>query len=105
MDAGPILVFAAAAIACLLLLALVVSSRRDGPMIRQQWTLPPAGGSFDAAPRRRIDLALGRELTGLLENGDRAGAVRLIRERAGVAEDEAEAMLARVESLWRRLES
>lgn len=99
------LIPALAAAVCLLILALVASRRRAGPMIRHTGELPPAGGSFDAASRRRIDLALGRELSDLLENGEKAGAVRLVRERAGLAEAEAEATVERLEGLRRRLES
>jgi hypothetical protein len=84
--------------------ALLRSRRRAGPMLTQTRPLPELKGSLDAsAGGRRVDVALGRELAGLLEAGRRPEAVRLVRERTGWGPGEADEMVTKLESLMKRL--
>ena len=97
---------AVAALACVALVALLKSRRHKGPMLAQERGLPPLKGSLDAnAHGRRVDVALGREIVGLLESGRRAEAVALVRERTGWGAQEADAAVLKLENLWKRLES
>lgn len=61
-------------------------------------------GSLDAsAGERRIDVPLGREIANLLEAGQRAEAIALVRARTGWGAQEADEMVARLEKLMKRL--
>lgn len=80
------------------------SRRRSGPMLMQTRPLPEMKGSLEAsAGGRRVDVALGRELADLLEAERRAEAVALVRERTGWGLKEADEMVAKLESLMKRL--
>ena len=69
-------------------------------------TLPAMKGSLDAsAGRRRIDVAMGREIAHLLETGQRPEAVALVRERTGWGAQEADETVSKLEKLMKRLES
>lgn len=84
--------------------ALLRSRRRAGPMLTQARPLPEMKGSLDAsAGGRRVDVALGREIAGLLEAGRRLEAVRLVRERTGWGLSEADEMVTKLEGLMKRL--
>ena len=75
-------------------------------MMMQTRPLPAMKGSLDASARtRRVDVALGREILGMLETGRRAEAVALVRERTGWGAEEADAAVLKLENLWKRLES
>jgi hypothetical protein len=103
-DAKLLLIFVVAALACFALGVLMKSRRRDGRMIVQDNLLPPMKGSLDTRSRR-VDVALGRELMQLLEDGKRVEAVALVRERTGWGADEAEAMVVKLENLIKRMSS
>jgi hypothetical protein len=108
MTGAKLLLLAAAALAACLALAALLRSRRraSGPMLARQNSLPPLKGSLDASARgRRIDVALGREILEMLETGRRAEAVALVRERTGWGAQEADASVAKLERLIKRLES
>jgi hypothetical protein len=91
------------AFACVLMVALTRTRRRDAQMIVQARALPHMQSSFgDAHPR--IGVGLGRELLRLLEAGEKAQAARLLRERAGLDAAEAEAAVERLDDLRKRLE-
>ena len=108
MPYANILLAAALAVAVLVaLFALLKSARRDaGPMLSGGQALPPMKGSLDADRHgRRFMLKHGREIVEMLEAGRRAEALALIRERSGWGAEEAEAMLVKLENLWKRLES
>src|SRR5215213_10625585 len=98
------LLLAAALVA---LVALLKSRRRDaGPMVVQNHALPQMKGSLDANSRGRgVSVELGRDIVEMLETGRRAEALALIRERTGWGAAEADAMLVKLENLWKRLES
>ena len=84
--------------------ALLRSRRRAGPMLTQTRPLPETKGSLDAsAGGRRVDVALGREIAGLLEAGRRPEAVRLVRGRTGRGLREADEMVTKLEGLMKRL--
>lgn len=101
-----LLAVALAAPACVALVALWKSRRRDGPMVVQTRPLPNMKGSLDANRRGRgVSVELGREIVGMLEAGRRDEALALIRERTGWGAAEADAMLVKLEKLWKRLES
>ena len=101
-----LLAAALALLALVALVSLIKSRRRDGPMLERVRGLPPLKGSLDADRRgRRVDIALGREILEMLETGRRAEAVALVRERTGWSQVEAEASLAKLERLKKRLES
>jgi hypothetical protein len=73
-------------------LVLLKSRRGAGPMLTQPSGLPPLKGSLDADKRGRgVDVRLGREILEMLETGRRA--------------EEAEAALAKLDNLRKRLES
>ena len=75
-------------------------------MVLQPQTLPKMKGSLDAsAGRRRVDVALGREIAHLLETGRRPEAVGLVRERTGWGAQEADEAVTKLEKLMKRLES
>ena len=92
------------AAACLLLVALTRTRRRDAQMISQPRTLPHMHSSFGDA-HTRIGVGLGRELLPLLEAGEKEQAARLLRERAGLDAAEAEAAVERLDGLRKRLET
>ena len=97
-----------AAVAAVVLLAaaalLLRSRRRGGPMLTQARPLPAMNGSLDAsAAGRRIDVALGREIARLLEEGRKLEATRLVRERTGWGFTEANETVAKLERLMKRL--
>ena len=100
-----LLLFACVAAAALLLaFALWRSRRRGGPMLGQPRPLPGVKSSLDAsAVGRRVDVALGREIAHLLEEGRKVEAVRLVRERTGWGAQEAGEMVTRLEGLMKRL--
>ena len=84
--------------------ALLRSRRRAGPMLTQTRPLPEMKGSLDAsAGKRRIDVALGREIARLLETGRRPEAVALVRERTGWGAREADEAVSKLEGLMKRL--
>ena len=84
--------------------ALWRSRRRAGPMLTQARPLPAMKGSLDAsAGERRVDVALGREIADLLETGQRAEAVALVRGRTGWGAHEADEAVAKLERLMKRL--
>jgi tetrahydromethanopterin S-methyltransferase subunit G len=104
MDAKLIFGLVVGVILLALLAALIRSRRGDGRMLTGGGTLPHMNSSFgDMHPR--IGVALGRELLGLLESGEKAQAARLVRERAGLDAAEAEALIERLDGLRKRLES
>lgn len=73
-------------------------------MLMQTRPLPAMKGSLDAsAGKRRIDVALGREIARLLETGQRPEAVALVRERTGWDAGEADEMVTKLEGLMKRL--
>jgi hypothetical protein len=101
-----LLAVAAAALACLALVALLRSRRREGPMVTQTRAMPNMKGSLDANRRGRgVSIELGREIVGMLEAGRRDEALALIRGCTGRGAQEADAMLVKLEKLWKRLES
>jgi hypothetical protein len=101
-----ILAAAFALLACLALVALLKSRRREGPMLAKGQGLPPMKGSLNANARGRgVDVALGREILEMLEMGHRAEAVALVRERTGWGAEEADAALVKLDNLRKRLES
>ncbi|MET0622425.1 MAG: hypothetical protein ABW250_05545, partial [Pyrinomonadaceae bacterium] len=105
-DAKLLLICAAVLAALVAVLALWRSRRGDGPMLTQTRPLPLMKGSLDAGPRgRSINVSLGREILQLLEAGRRVEAVRLVREHTGWGLSEADAAVAKLESLKKRLES
>ena len=84
--------------------ALLRKRRRGEPMLMQSRPLAELKSSFDAsAGTRGIDVALGRELAHLLEEGRRLEAVRLVRERTGWGSGEADEAVAKLERLMKRL--
>lgn len=100
-----ILVCAAVALACFALVALLKSRRRDERMVVQQTPpMPPMRASL-GGETRRVDVALGRDILRLLEDGDRAQAVALVRERMGWGEQEASEAVERLDSLRKRVSS
>jgi hypothetical protein len=102
-----LLLAAALAVAVLVALVALLKSRRGaGPMVVQDRALPHMKGSLEANRRDRgVDVSLGREIIELLETGRRAEVIALMRERTGWSAEEAEASLAKLESLKERLES
>lgn len=103
-----LLLAAALAVLVVVALAALLKSRRreTGPMLSRGQALPPMKGSLDANKRGRgVDTSLGREILEMLETGRRAEAVAIIRERTGWGAEEAEASLAKLERLKKRLES
>ena len=101
-----LLLFAGVAAAAALLLAFALwrSRRRAAPMLGQPRPLPGVKSSLDAtADGRRVDVALGREIARLLEDGRRPEAVRLVRGRTGRGAREADEMVTRLEGLMKRL--
>jgi hypothetical protein len=105
-DARLLLLCGAVLAALLLVFALLRSRRRGGPMLTQARPLPPMKGSLDAtAARRGVSLELGQEIYGLLEAGRHAEAVARVREVSGWDAEEAERMVAKLETWKRRLES
>ncbi|HEV2859375.1 MAG TPA: hypothetical protein VGX48_00045 [Pyrinomonadaceae bacterium] len=92
-------------LACLLVVVgLLLSRRHGGLMLTQPKSMPPMKSSLGAAPRGP-DLALGREILPLLEQGRTPEAVALVRERTGWGAAEAEAAVAELENLRKRLEA
>jgi hypothetical protein len=91
------------AVACVALVAVARARRGDGRMIVQTRAMPHMQSSFGDA-HTRIGVGLGRELLPLLEAGEKAQAVRLLRERAGLDAAEAEAAVERLDGLRKRLE-
>lgn len=101
-----VLAAALAVLALVALFALLKSRRGAEPMLERGRGLPPMKGSLDADKRGRgVSIALGREILELLETNRRAEAVALMRERTGWSQAEAEASLAKLERLKKRLES
>ena len=73
-------------------------------MLTPSGRAPELKGSLDAsAEGRRVDVAMGRELTRLLEEGRRLEAVALVRARTGRDAQEADEIVDRLESLMNRL--
>jgi hypothetical protein len=104
-DAKLLLIFAVAALACFLLGVLIKSRRRDEQMIvQQQQQLPLMKGSLDKKSRR-VDVALGKEILQLLEDGRRTEARALVRESTGWSAAEAETAVVRLEKLMKRMGS
>jgi hypothetical protein len=102
-DAKLLLICAVAVLACFVVGAVWRSRPRDERMLVQQNPpSPPLKGSFDAASRR-IDVALGQESVQLLEDGERAQAIALVRERTGWGAAEAEGTVERLENLRKRM--
>jgi hypothetical protein len=82
------------------------SRRGEGPMVEQTRAMPKMKGSLDAGPQgRSINVALGREILGLLEAGRRVEAAALVRERTGWGAREADEAIVKLEKLMERLES
>jgi hypothetical protein len=104
IDAKFILIFLAVVVACFAFALVLKSRRRDERMIVQQSPLPTMRTSL-GGPVRRVDVALGRELLQMLEGGDRAGAVALVRERTGWGPQEASEAVERLDSLRKRVSS
>jgi hypothetical protein len=104
MNKSLVLMFAAACVVLPLLVFAFVSRRRDGRMIVQQDPLPRMSGSLDAESRH-IGVALGREILGFLEKGQKPEAVKLVRERTGWSLKESLNAVERLESLRKRIES
>ena len=78
--------------------------RGGGPMVTQTRVTAPLKGSLDAGPGgRSINVALGRELLPLLEEGRTDEAVALVRGRTGWGEEEARASVERLAGLMKRL--
>ena len=104
MDAKFILIFVAVVVACVAFAVIVRSRRRDERMIMQSQPLPPMRASL-RGPVRRVDVALGRELLQMLEEGDRVEAIALVRERTGWGAQEASEAVERLDSLRKRVSS
>jgi len=104
MDAKFILIVVAVVVVCFALAVAVKSRRRDGRMIVQPQPLPPMRASLGGATRR-VDVALGRDILRLLEEGDREAAVALVRERTGWGPQEASEAVERLDSLRKRVSS
>lgn len=104
LDVKFILVCVGVVLACFALVVVVKSRRRDGRMIVQQNPLPPMRGSL-RGETRRVDVALGRDILRLLEDGDRVEAVALVRERTGWGPQEASEAVERLDSLRKRVSS
>jgi hypothetical protein len=101
-----VLAAALVVLALVALVSLLKSRRREGPMLAPRSGLPPMKGSLDADKRgRRVDIALGREILEMLETNRRAEAIALVRERTGWSATEADASVAKLERLKKRLES
>ena len=100
-----LLIGAAVVAACLVAAAALRSRRGGGPMVVQPRGMPPLKGSLDAGARRRVSVALGREINALLEGGRRAEAVALVRETTGWGAAEADEAVTKLENLKQRLES
>lgn len=107
MPYAKLLLAAAVALAVLVALVALLKSRRGaGPMVMQNSPLPRMKGSLGADKRGRgVSVEVGREIVEMLETGRRAEALALIRERSGWGAEEAEAMLVKLENLWKRLGS
>jgi len=94
----------AAVVVLFLLVFALRSRRRDERMLVPQNPLPPMRGSL-RGETRRVDVALGRDILRLLEDGDRAEAVALVRERTGWGPQEASEAVERLDSLRKRVSS
>jgi hypothetical protein len=92
------------ALACIALVFILKSRRRNEPMILQRNPLPRARGSV-GGETRRVDVALGRDILRLLEAGQRPRAVALVRERTGWGPQEASDAVERLDSLRKRVSS
>jgi hypothetical protein len=104
MDAKFILIVVAVVVACFAFAVVLKSRRRDGRMIVQSNPLPPMRASL-GGETRRVDVALGRDILRLLEEGDRVAAVALVRERTGWGPQEASEAVERLDSLRKRVSS
>ena len=103
-DAKFLLVCAAALVALVAAAALWRRRRGGGPMVVQTRAMPGMKGSLDASSRgRSINVALGREILPLLEQGRTDEAVALVRGRTGWGEEEARASVERMVGLMKRL--
>ena len=103
-DAKLLLVGAAAVAVLLAGLALWRARRGRGPMVVQTRATPKMKGSLDASARgRSVNVALGREILPLLEEGRTDEAVALVRGRTGWGDAEARASVAKLERLMKRL--
>ena len=103
-EAKYLLVAAAVAVLAVAAFALRRLRRGGGPMVTQTRAMPPLKGSLDARPGgRAINVALGRELLPLLEEGRTGEAVALVRGRTGWGEEEARASVERLARLMKRL--
>lgn len=104
IDVKFILICVAVVLGCFAFALIVKSRRRDERMIVQQNPLPPMRGSLGSEVRR-VDVALGRDILRLLEEGDRGQAVALVRERTGWGPQEASDAVERLDSLRKRVSS
>jgi hypothetical protein len=104
MDAKFILVCVGVVLACFAFVVILKSRRRDGQMLVQPQPLPRMRGSL-GGETRRVDVGLGREILRLLEEGNRAEAVALVRERTGWGPQEASEAVERLDSLRKRVSS
>ncbi|MCA1815285.1 MAG: hypothetical protein LC746_02535 [Acidobacteria bacterium] len=107
MDAKLILILAvAAAFAVALLVVLARARGRGGQMLERSTaaaaTPPRTSSGGEAVTHKRISVKFGGELLEMLSSGRREEVLRLVRERAGIGEAEAEAVVARLESLMGR---
>jgi hypothetical protein len=102
-DVKLILICAVVGPACLVLGAMVRSRRRDHRMVVQRNPLPPLKSSL-GVEGRRIDVAFGREIFRLLEDGQKVHAVALVRECTGWGL-KAAAAVERLENLLKRMGS
>jgi succinylarginine dihydrolase len=105
MDARLIITFSIVAFVALLLFVVLRSRGRGGRMIEQSARLPAMRSTFDggAIAHKRISVKLGEELLQMLNEGRRDEALRLVRERTGISDVEAETAIRRYETLKERL--
>jgi hypothetical protein len=104
MDARLIITFSVVAFVALLLFVVLRSRGRGGQMIEQSARLPAMRSTFDGVVvHKRISVKLGEELLRMLNEGRRDEALRLVRERTGLSDVEAETAIRRYETLKERL--
>ncbi|MDT7540792.1 MAG: hypothetical protein QOE33_696 [Acidobacteriota bacterium] len=72
-------------------------------MIEQSAKLPSMRSSFGSVVHKGVSPKLGAELLEMLMEGRRDEALRLVRERTGLSETEAEVAIRRYETLKGRL--
>jgi hypothetical protein len=103
VDAKLIVIFSVVAFVALLLFVVLRSRGRGGQMIEQSAKLPSMRSSFGGVVHKGVSPKLGAELLEMLMEGRRDEALRLVRERTGLSETEAEVAIRRYETLKGRL--